>query len=526
MPGYLDTIASRILGLRRGAEPMDTPEEIAEALSSVPRPAPASVSTVPPSVELRSEPVDTMGSRSAMPPIIHRPAPPRRSPMLSRFVLTVVVLLAMVVVGVGAWTLGKSLGTEPAVPSASPSTPAEEGQAAGKPTEVKIAGATGFDPLGDGEERNELAALAIDGSATTDWHTETYGGPDFGRLKEGVGLLLDLGKETRLTQAVIDFGESGGTVELRTGTSPEPDSLKTFLTRKDVSGKVTFDLNGSSPTRYLLVWFTELPPHGQGYRTMIRDVKLMAAKDRPGRFDLVYALCRSQREVWWHHRAREPLGIGRPVTSPPDFPQPADPSGQPVLSDADLLTRHIGGDTTAFSEIVKRHRDRMWAVALRTLGDPDEAADAVQDAFVSAYRKAESFRGDAAVTTWLHRIVVNACLDRMRRKSVRPVADDELIEAAERDMPLPDQTAEREVSLEVTAALKLLPTDQRAALVLVDMMGYSVEDAAAVLDVPIRNGEESMCAGRAKLAPILSHLRNRSDLTRVSSPKGAELRDG
>ncbi|WP_061290548.1 RNA polymerase sigma factor SigM [Herbidospora cretacea] len=214
------------------------------------------------------------------------------------------------------------------------------------------------------------------------------------------------------------------------------------------------------------------------------------------------------------------------MTSPPDFPQPADPSGQPALSDADLLTRHIGGDTTAFSEIVKRHRDRMWAVALRTLGDPDEAADAVQDAFVSAYRKAESFRGDAAVTTWLHRIVVNACLDRMRRKSVRPVADDELIEAAERDMPLPDQTAEREVSLEVTAALKLLPADQRAALVLVDMMGYSVEDAAAVLDVPAGTVKSRCARGRAKLAPILSHLRNRSDLTRVSSPKGAELRDG
>ncbi|WP_030452617.1 MULTISPECIES: RNA polymerase sigma factor SigM [Herbidospora] len=214
------------------------------------------------------------------------------------------------------------------------------------------------------------------------------------------------------------------------------------------------------------------------------------------------------------------------MTSPPDIPPPADLSGRPALSDADLLTRHIEGDTTAFSEIVKRHRDRMWAVALRTLGDPDEAADAVQDAFVSAYRKAESFRGDAAVTTWLHRIVVNACLDRMRRKSVRPVADDELIEAAERDMPLPDQTAEREVSLEVTAALKLLPADQRAALVLVDMMGYSVEDAAAVLDVPAGTVKSRCARGRAKLAPILSHLRNRSDLTRVSSPKGAQLRDG
>jgi RNA polymerase sigma-70 factor (ECF subfamily) len=214
------------------------------------------------------------------------------------------------------------------------------------------------------------------------------------------------------------------------------------------------------------------------------------------------------------------------VNSPPDIPPAAGQAARPALSDADLLNRHIGGDPHAFSEIVKRHRDRMWAVALRTLGDPDEAADAVQDAFVSAYRKAESFRGEAAVTTWLHRIVVNACLDRMRRKSVRPVADDELIEAAERDAPVTDQAGEREISLEVTAALKLLPVDQRAALVLVDMMGYSIDDAAAVLGVPAGTVKSRCARGRAKLAPILSHLRNRSDRTRVSSGKGAELRDG
>jgi RNA polymerase sigma-70 factor (ECF subfamily) len=211
------------------------------------------------------------------------------------------------------------------------------------------------------------------------------------------------------------------------------------------------------------------------------------------------------------------------VNSPPETPSAAE---RPAVTDAELLTAHINGDPHAFSEIVKRHRDRMWAVALRTLGDPDEAADAVQDAFVSAYRKAATFRGEAAVTTWLHRIVVNACLDRMRRKSVRPVADDELIEAAERETPLPDQTVEREVSMEVSAALKLLPADQRAALVLVDMMGYSVEDAAQVLSVPSGTVKSRCARGRAKLAPILSHLRNRSDLNRVSSAKGAELRDG
>ncbi|MCC5576868.1 RNA polymerase sigma factor SigM [Microtetraspora sp. AC03309] len=214
------------------------------------------------------------------------------------------------------------------------------------------------------------------------------------------------------------------------------------------------------------------------------------------------------------------------MNPPPENFPPAEHAARSAVSDADLLSRHIGGDPHAFSEIVKRHRDRMWAVALRTLGDPDEAADAVQDAFVSAYRKAESFRGEAAVTTWLHRIVVNACLDRMRRKSVRPVADDELIEAAERDTPMPDQAGEREVSMDVSAALKVLPADQRAALVLVDMMGYSVEDAAGVLGVPAGTVKSRCARGRAKLAPILSHLRNRSDRTRVSSAKGAELRDG
>src|SRR3954470_5222925 len=72
-----------------------------------------------------------------------------------------------------------------------------------------------------------------------------------------------------------------------------------------------------------------------------------------------------------------------------------------TVPDKELLLRHAQGDPHAFSELVARHRDRMWAVALRTIGDPEEAADALQDAFLSAYRAADRFRGDAAVTTWL-----------------------------------------------------------------------------------------------------------------------------
>src|SRR6478752_6078224 len=93
------------------------------------------------------------------------------------------------------------------------------------------------------------------------------------------------------------------------------------------------------------------------------------------------------------------------------------------LDDKALMAAHVAGDPEAFGELVRRHRDRLWAVALRTLGDREEAADALQDALVSAFRAgrgSSAFRGDSAVTTWLHRIVVNACLDRVRRRAARP----------------------------------------------------------------------------------------------------------
>src|ERR1700685_3061050 len=90
-------------------------------------------------------------------------------------------------------------------------------------------------------------------------------------------------------------------------------------------------------------------------------------------------------------------------------------------SDFELLRTHVAGGNEAFGELFRRHRDRLWAVALRTVCDPEEAADVLQDAMVSAFRRAADFRGDSAVTTWLHRIVVNACLDRLRRRAARPV---------------------------------------------------------------------------------------------------------
>ena len=180
-------------------------------------------------------------------------------------------------------------------------------------------------------------------------------------------------------------------------------------------------------------------------------------------------------------------------------------------SDEDLLRSHVDGDAEAFGHLFQRHRDRLWAVAIRTLGDPEEAADALQDAMIAAFRRASSFRGDSAVTTWLHRIVVNAALDRMRRRASRPTAggqDDDALDAlATSGRPLSDPSGTTDTAMDVRAALRRLVPDQQAALVLVDMLGYSIADAANVLGVSEGTVKSRAARGRARLVPRLAHLR-------------------
>jgi RNA polymerase sigma-70 factor (ECF subfamily) len=202
---------------------------------------------------------------------------------------------------------------------------------------------------------------------------------------------------------------------------------------------------------------------------------------------------------------------GRPGQAPPN-PRGPDPRGAPdeTPADGDLLRRHVSGDKEAFGLLFLRHRDRLWAVALRTLADPEEAADALQDAMISAFRRAGDFRGESAVTTWLHRIVVNACLDRLRRRASRPATsgmDEPALDALARGPAHPDHAADTETSLDVLAALRTLPDEQRAALVLIDMLGYSVADAAEVLGISPGTVKSRCARGRARLLPQVAHLR-------------------
>ncbi len=170
-------------------------------------------------------------------------------------------------------------------------------------------------------------------------------------------------------------------------------------------------------------------------------------------------------------------------------------------TDADLLRAHVVGDRRAFETLYRRHRARLHSLARQRIHSPEDADDAVQDAMLAAHRAAGSFRHDCAVASWLHRIVVNACMDTLRRRSCPTT------ELTEESAVVPDHGTRCETSLVVRQALMRLSADQRAAVVAVDMLGYSVADAARLLDVAEGTVKSRCARGRTRLAPLLDPVR-------------------
>ena len=195
---------------------------------------------------------------------------------------------------------------------------------------------------------------------------------------------------------------------------------------------------------------------------------------------------------------------GAPPDDGPTRPRPRTGARAQVRTDAELLAAHRAGDPEAFGQLVGRYTGTLWAIALHVLGDSHDAADAVQEALMAAYRRAATFRGDASVRTWLGRIVVNACIDRIRHERVRRT-----VPWPERGVPArrSDPAVELVTRLAVDEALTLLPVAQRVAVVLVDVQGYPVTEVAAILGVPPGTVKSRCARGRARLAELLGHLR-------------------
>ncbi|MGC4934457.1 RNA polymerase sigma factor SigM [Gordonia sp. DT30] len=178
-------------------------------------------------------------------------------------------------------------------------------------------------------------------------------------------------------------------------------------------------------------------------------------------------------------------------------------------TDEQLLADHTRGDPAAFSTLISRHHSHLWNVAVRTTKDPDDAADALQEALLSAHRTAHTFREEARVSSWLHRIVVNASLDRLRRNAARhtvPLPDFDTAVLADRT----DEFQRVDLTESIRRALDVLPAGQRAAVIALDIEGYSVSEAAELLGVPEGTIKSRSSRGRLRLAALLGHLRNES----------------
>ncbi|MBI3647177.1 MAG: sigma-70 family RNA polymerase sigma factor [Actinobacteria bacterium] len=185
------------------------------------------------------------------------------------------------------------------------------------------------------------------------------------------------------------------------------------------------------------------------------------------------------------------------------------------MSDRDevLVRRFLGGDVSAFGVLVERHQDREFNLALRILGREEDARDATQEAFLAALRKLSGFRGDAAFTTWMHRVTVNACYDLLRKRARAPLlrsgaAADDLV--PDLGPPTPDHADEIAGTIDVARALARVPIEYRAVLVLHDVQDLGYEDIAGILNVPVgtvksrtRTWRSASDAARRSLSPEL-----------------------
>lgn len=192
------------------------------------------------------------------------------------------------------------------------------------------------------------------------------------------------------------------------------------------------------------------------------------------------------------------------------------PTNEP--DDATLVRETLAGDRRAFDLLVLRHADMLFNLCNRMLGDYDEASDCAQDAFIRAYRGLESFRGDAAFATWLYRIALNTCKNRLAsaeyrraRKAVRLEgggADDAIVPASGRlshsDPEARLERGEREAIIQ--RALDDLPPDEKAVAVLCDIEGKSYEETAALTGIPLGTVKSRLARARRRLRPKLEGI--------------------
>jgi len=170
-----------------------------------------------------------------------------------------------------------------------------------------------------------------------------------------------------------------------------------------------------------------------------------------------------------------------------------------ALEDSDemLMLRIATGDREAFRRLLERHLGRLVAFAARALGDRTGAEDVAQEAFLRLWTHASRWQPTARLSTWLHRVALNLCLDRLRR--AREVALDEIAEPTDPGPPLVARMQARDIGRHVNAALAQLPAQQRVAITLCHYQGLRNTEAAEVMGVSVEALESLLARGRRTL---------------------------
>ncbi|MEN3304957.1 MAG: hypothetical protein V7603_1159 [Micromonosporaceae bacterium] len=194
----------------------------------------------------------------------------------------------------------------------------------------------------------------------------------------------------------------------------------------------------------------------------------------------------------------------------------------PVTDTEQLVTAALAGDETAFGTLVRRHERELHVHCYRMLGSFTEAEDLVQETFLRAYRKRDTFEGGAGFRAWLYRIATNACLDTLRRDTrqvqsldsfaeipwLQPYPDRLLNEAAPgHDEPEAAAVARETIELAFLAAVQLLPARQRAVLILRDVLGWPANETAQALDLSVASANSALQRARATMREQLPRRR-------------------
>jgi RNA polymerase sigma-70 factor (ECF subfamily) len=175
-----------------------------------------------------------------------------------------------------------------------------------------------------------------------------------------------------------------------------------------------------------------------------------------------------------------------------------------VATEREWVLAAQDGDQAAFGWLVHRHQRRAYAVARAIVLNHEDAEDAVQDAFLHAYRALDRFRPDQAFGAWLHRIVANAALDLTRRRKVRDA--DELPETV--SSPFRDPAESADLKARLQEGLAALPARQRAVIVLHDVEGYKHAEIGQMLGIPEGTARSDLHYARSRMRDALRSYRS------------------